>query len=46
LSDDVDTYTRISDPALGQEPPLTRGVSHQSDQEGSVSSDFTPYSDN
>ncbi|WNV83492.1 hypothetical protein [Umezawaea sp. Da 62-37] len=25
---------RISDPALGHEPTLTQGVSHQSDQEG------------
>ena len=30
----MDTCTRISDPTLGQEPPLARGVSHQSDQEG------------
>jgi hypothetical protein len=35
FSDGVDTRTRISDPTLGQEPPLTRGVSCQSDQEGS-----------
>ncbi len=34
LSDGVDTSTRISDPAFDQEPPLTRGVSQQSDQEG------------
>lgn len=33
-AEDVDTYTRISDPALGQHPALTRGVSHHPDQEG------------
>jgi DNA-binding CsgD family transcriptional regulator len=34
LPDEVDTYTKISDPRLQVSTPLTPGVSHHPDQEG------------
>lgn len=36
LPDDVDTFSMVSDPAHGQNPALTRGVSHQADKEGTA----------